>query len=170
MAAISGVLSLSYLTFSTIIAGSILPGDCLLCITASLRDSEIRPIVLLFLTDSEGANIMTTSPSSWIIPAITGVIALLLGALLFFMVILGLNGFTEKQAEPMLLATLVLILGNIVLSAWLSGWLTRMMQARTEVSMWLIGPLAVLGATLVGGMLLMVGIFIGLLILSFTYK
>ncbi|MBA3534275.1 MAG: hypothetical protein H0T73_20330 [Ardenticatenales bacterium] len=113
---------------------------------------------------------MTTSPSSWIIPAITGVIALLLGALLFFMVILGLNGFTEKQAEPMLLATLVLILGNIVLSAWLSGWLTRMMQARTEVSMWLIGPLAVLGATLVGGMLLMVGIFIGLLILSFTYK
>jgi len=101
-----------------------------------------------------------------IVFVINAVIQLAAAAISFFMLLLGLNGFTERQANPALLFYIVLGVGSAVglgvASAVASKWLTQ------RRSMGALGASAIAVPTfaVVGVLILIVGFFVAALIAS----
>lgn len=101
-----------------------------------------------------------------IVFVINAVIQLAAAAVGFFMLLLGLNGFSERQANPALLFYIVLGVGSAVglgvASALAAKWLTQ----RKSMSTLGASAIAVPTFAVVGVLILFGGIFVGALIAS----
>ncbi|HEX8353270.1 MAG TPA: hypothetical protein VF611_10240 [Pyrinomonadaceae bacterium] len=63
--------------------------------------------------------------------------------------LVGTNGYNTSMGGTILGANLVVIIIAIVISSVVSGWLAHVLQTRTGMSPWLVGPMAVVSVTAV---------------------
>ena len=97
---------------------------------------------------------------------ITGLINLAVGVFLFFFLLLGMNGFSEKQAEPGLLFFIVWVLLASLTTAILSVVSTNFFATQKSMNFWLAALLSVFIFVVVGAGLSIVGWFASLFITS----
>jgi hypothetical protein len=84
----------------------------------------------------------------WLVGGAVALLVLLLGVVMFFGLLIGLNGYSEAKGGAILLAYLVAMVAALVLTVWGSIIGVQVAAARTGWSFWLLGPLAVVGAVL----------------------
>jgi hypothetical protein len=102
----------------------------------------------------------------WLVGGVVALLVLALGALLFFGLLLGLNGYSEAKGGAILLAYLGVIAVTLGLAIWGSVVGVQAVAARTGWSFWLLGPLTVATAALAALALMVLGAFVLLLLLS----
>jgi hypothetical protein len=91
----------------------------------------------------------------WLVGGGTAVLALALGVLMFFGMLVGLNGYSGEQGGAILLAYACSMILTLALSVWGSVAGAHALAARTGWSFWLLGPLSVLGGTLAAFLLML---------------
>lgn len=96
----------------------------------------------------------------WLVGGAIAALVLLLGVLLLFGLIIGLNGYSEAKGGAILLAYLVLFVVTLGLALWGGVAGVRVAAARTGWPFWLVGPLGVLAAVLAALGLLLLGTLI----------
>jgi uncharacterized membrane protein len=98
-----------------------------------------------------------------VVSVVTALVMILAGVFFMLMWLIGTNGYNTSQGMTILGANLVVIIIAIVISSVVSGWLARVLQTRTGLSPWLVGPLSVVVVTTVS----IIAIFlIGILIVG----
>jgi hypothetical protein len=102
----------------------------------------------------------------WLVGSVVALIVLAFGALMFFGLLIGLNGYSEAKGGAILGAYLVSLVATLGLTVWGSVAGVQAAAARTDWSFWLIGPLAVAAAVLVALVLMALCAFILLAVLS----
>jgi hypothetical protein len=101
----------------------------------------------------------------WLVGGTTALLGLALGALLFFGLLIGLNGYSEAKGGAILLVYLVLLVAILGLVVWGSVAGVQV-AARTGWSFWLLGPLAVLVALIVAFVLMALSAAVLLVVMS----
>lgn len=109
---------------------------------------------------------MSTNGSAWIIAVAAAAVSILFGVIWFFVFLVILNGFSGREAEPMILTSVILSLINVVASAGLSSWLAGLLQRKAQVSAWVMGPMAIIAVTVTGIGIVIVGSWIGVAVFS----
>lgn len=102
----------------------------------------------------------------WLVRGAVAALVLALGALLFFVLMLGLNGYSEAKGGAILLAYLGVVAATLGLSTWGSVAGVRAVAARTGWPLWLLGPLTVAATALVAFALMALGAVALMLLLS----
>lgn len=98
---------------------------------------------------------------------VTALILIAFGVFWMFVMLVGMNGFDEATGLKGLIANAVLLIVVVVISGIVSGWLAHVLQKRSGISPWLVGPLTVLGVTAVS----IITIFVsGFLLISVIYN
>lgn len=97
---------------------------------------------------------------------ITGLINLGVGVFLFFFLLLGLNGFSEKQAEPGLILFIVWVLLAYLTAAVLSVVLTNFFTTQKSMNFWLAAFLSTFIFAVIGAILNVVGWLVALFVTS----
>ena len=93
---------------------------------------------------------MSAKTLSLVASLLTVILLLVLGAVLTIVQLLALNGFSEREGGPALAVSLACQGGGLILSALLTGWLTRRLIDRFNWSKFLAAALAVLAGLLLG--------------------
>lgn len=96
----------------------------------------------------------------------TGLINLGVGVFFFLFLLLGMNGFSEKQAEPGLIFFIVWVLLVSLIAAIASVFSTSYLTAQKSFNFWLAAFLSVFIFVIVGAIFDMLGWFISLFITS----
>lgn len=96
--------------------------------------------------------------------AITGLINIAVGVVLFFFLLLGLNGYSGKQAEPGLILFIVWILLASLLVAVLSIVMTNFLTAKKSINFWVSSLISVLVFVILGAVINVVGWFTSLFV------
>lgn len=102
----------------------------------------------------------------WLIAVVAAVLALLLGGLGFFMLLVGLNGVSEAKGGTILSGYLILLLLTAVLVLGLSRWGVQALATRTGWSLWVLGPLMLVITVVSTIVVLMVGSVLLLLVVG----
>lgn len=97
---------------------------------------------------------------------ITGLINLGVGIFLFFFLLLGMNGFSEKQAEPGLIFFIVWVLLTSLITAILSVASTSFLTTQKSLNFWFAAFLSAFIFVVAGAVLSVIGWFISLFITS----
>lgn len=84
-----------------------------------------------------------------VVSVVTALIMIVVGLFFMLMWLIGANGYNTSQGGAILGANLVVIIIAVVISSVLSGWLAHVLQTRTGMSPWLVGPLSVVSVTAV---------------------
>ena len=92
------------------------------------------------------------------------------GVGVFFFLMLGMNGMTERQAAPVFVGYFILGLFTLVAAAAASAWGAGYVTRRAGWSLWVTGPLAVFVVSAAGGALLFLGSIVLLAVLVETPK
>lgn len=95
---------------------------------------------------------------------ITGLINLGIGVFLFFFLLLGMNGFFGKQAEPGLITFIVWVLLSSLTTGVLSVVSTNFFATQKSMNFWLAAFLSVFIFVVVGAIFNVVGWFIALFV------
>lgn len=96
-----------------------------------------------------------------VVPVVTALVMIVVGVFLMLMWLVGANGYNTSMGEMILGANLVVIIITIVIASVVSGWLAHVLQKRTGMSPWVVGPLTVVVVTGVSTMaLFLIGIVI----------
>ena len=83
------------------------------------------------------------------VPIITALILILVGAFEIFLMLPGMNVYGDSTWTTILIANSVLVIIIIVVASVVSGLLAHVIQKRSGMSPWLVGPLMVVAATAV---------------------
>ena len=97
---------------------------------------------------------------------ITGLVNIGVGVFLFFFLLLGLNGFSEKQAEPGLITFIVWVFLASLMTAILSVVSTNFFATRKSMNFWLAAFLSIFIFGAVGAILNVIGWFAALFVTS----
>ena len=84
-----------------------------------------------------------------VVPGVTALIMVVVGVFFMFMWLIGTNGYNTSTGGMILGANLVVIIIAIVISSVASGWLANVLQTRTGLSPWLVGPTTVVAVATV---------------------
>ena len=95
---------------------------------------------------------------------ITGLINIAVGVVLFFFLLLGLNGYSGKQAEPGLILFIVWILLASLLVAVLSVVMIGFLTAKKSINFWASSLISVLVFVILGAVINVVGWFTSLFV------
>jgi hypothetical protein len=96
-----------------------------------------------------------------VVPVVTALIMIVVGVFFMFMWLIGTNGYNTSMGGTILGANLVVIIIAIVIASVVSGWLAHVLQARTGMSPWLVGPLTVVAVSAVSSIaIFLIGIII----------
>lgn len=82
-----------------------------------------------------------------VVPVITALVLIAVGVFWMFMMLVGANGYDGSTGMKILVGNFVLVIVTIVISSILSGWLAHVVQRRSGISSWVVGPLAVVFVT-----------------------
>jgi hypothetical protein len=69
---------------------------------------------------------MTTKTLSTISAVLTAIFVILIGLFIFFMTLIALNGYGDREGTAAVTINLICSGGGAILSAILAGWLTRL--------------------------------------------
>lgn len=92
---------------------------------------------------------------------LTAVIQLAIGAIAFFMLLVGLNGFSEEDATPSLIMYIVLTLASAVGFGFASVYAAKRLS-QTSLGAFGAAAIAVVGCAIVGAVILIVGWFVAI--------
>ena len=101
------------------------------------------------------------------ISIVTTLVLVAVGVVVFFFLMLGMNGVSGRKAEPVFIGYFVLAAFTLLACAVTSGWGAGRVARATARPLWVIGPLTILLVSVAGGALLFFGgviimvIFIG---------
>ena len=95
---------------------------------------------------------------------VTSLINLGIGGVLFFFLLLALNGFSGKQAEPGLILFAVWVLLAALLAGAASVWLTNFFVVKKEMNFWLAAAISIIIFSLCGCVFNVVGWFASLFV------
>jgi hypothetical protein len=101
-----------------------------------------------------------------IVFVITALIQLAAAAIGFLMLLLGLNGFHEREATPSLIFYIVLGLGSAVGLGATSAFVARALVEKKALGRLAASAIAVVGFSVAGVLILIVGFFIALVLAS----
>ncbi|HYN86634.1 MAG TPA: hypothetical protein VER32_15400 [Pyrinomonadaceae bacterium] len=101
---------------------------------------------------------------SFAVGTVTALLMVAASAVGFFFMLLALNGFSERQASPLIAAYTALAILCALVAAVASGWGAKALARAANWSMWAAAPLAVVGACVAGLAVLFVGCFLILLV------
>ncbi|HEV2763153.1 MAG TPA: hypothetical protein VGV38_09170 [Pyrinomonadaceae bacterium] len=79
----------------------------------------------------------------------TALVLIVFGVFWMFVMLIGMNGFDEATGIKGLIASAVLVIVTAVISSIISGGLAHLLQTRSGISPWLVGPLTVVSVTAV---------------------
>ena len=91
------------------------------------------------------------------VSVITTLILLAVGVIVFFFLMLGMNGVHERKANVVFLGYFVLAFFTLLTCAVTSGWGAGRVARATRWPLWVTGPLAVALFSVAGGALLFFG-------------
>jgi hypothetical protein len=100
---------------------------------------------------------------------LTAAIQLVVAALAFFMLLVGLNGFSEKDAAPSLIMYIVSALGSAVGLGLASVYATKRLL-ETSLGGFGAAAVAVSSVAIVGGVILIVGWFAALFLAMIMHE
>jgi hypothetical protein len=83
------------------------------------------------------------------VPIITALILIVVGAFEIFLMLPGMNVYGDSTWTTILIANTVLVIIIIVIASIVSGLLAHVLQKRSGMSPWLVGPLTVVAVTAV---------------------
>jgi hypothetical protein len=95
---------------------------------------------------------------------ITGLMNIAVGVVLFFFLLLGMNGYSEQQATPGLITFIVWILLASLLVAVLSIVMTNFLTAKKSINFWVSSLISVLVFVILGAVINVVGWFVSLFV------
>lgn len=101
---------------------------------------------------------------SFVAGAVAAILMVAVGVVGFFFLLLALNGFSGRQAEPLLAAYIALAVLCVIGAAVATGFGARALARKARWSMWAAAPLAVVAASLGGLGVLVAGSFVILLV------
>lgn len=93
---------------------------------------------------------MPTKTLSIISAVITAILVLLVGALIFFITLVALNGFGDREGTAAITLNLICSGGGVILSAILAGWLTRLVIEKFNWNRILATIVSILAGTTFG--------------------
>jgi hypothetical protein len=79
----------------------------------------------------------------WIVPGLSGLILLLVGVILFFIMLVLLNGFSSDSGGKMLITYLIFLVVTLLGSIWASRWGVQALALRTNWPLWISGFVAI---------------------------
>ena len=91
------------------------------------------------------------------ISIVTLLVLVAVGVVVFFFLMLGMNGVSGRKAEPVFIGYFVLAFFTLLVSAAASGWGARSLTRATSWPLWVTGPLAVVIVSVVGALTLFLG-------------
>ena len=94
----------------------------------------------------------------------TAVLILAVAVVLLFMLVIGMNGFSERQANPIFIGFFLMTAVVILIGGALSGWGSKRLAERTKWPMMAAGALSVVVMSVAGGLALVAGSFLLLVI------
>ncbi len=100
---------------------------------------------------------------------LTAAIQLVAAALAFFMLLIGLNGFSEKDATPSLVMYIILALASAVGLGLASVYTTKRLS-ETSLGSFGAAAIAVVSLAIVGGAILIVGWFAALFLATIMHE
>lgn len=84
-----------------------------------------------------------------VVPIITALILIAVGAFWMFTMLIGTNGYSGRKGGAILVGNLVLVIITIIISSIASGWLAHVLQKRSGLSPWLVAPISIVSVTVV---------------------
>ena len=96
------------------------------------------------------------------VPIITALILIVVGAFEILIMLPGMNVYGDSAWTTILIADSVLVLTIIVVASIVGGLLAHVIQKRSGISPWLVGPFTVVAVTAVA----MVVMFLGVSVLT----
>ena len=98
-----------------------------------------------------------------VVPVVTALVLIAVGVFWMFIMLVGTNGYNSSTGGMILGANLLMVLITVVIASVVSGWLAHVIQKRSGMSPWLVGPLTVVAVSAVS----IVAIFVlGILIVG----
>ncbi|HEX8475200.1 MAG TPA: hypothetical protein VF666_14315 [Pyrinomonadaceae bacterium] len=97
---------------------------------------------------------------------VTALIQLAVAAISFFMLLLGLNGFTEKQSTPSLILYILLGLTSAVGLGVASAYMARRLVEKQTLGSFGASAVAIIGSSIVGAIVLFIGFIVAVLLAS----
>lgn len=83
------------------------------------------------------------------VPIITALVMIVVGAFELFLMLPGMNVYGDSTWTTILIANSVLVIVIVVIASVVSGLLAHVIQKRSGISPWVVGPLTVVGVTAV---------------------
>ena len=97
---------------------------------------------------------------------IVGLGNVVIGIVLFFLLIVSLNGFSGKQAEPGLILFIIWVLVNALLTAFLSIATTNYFSTKKSLNFWLATLISILVFLTVGAAINFVGLIAAVILVD----
>ena len=94
----------------------------------------------------------------------TAVLILAVAVVLLIFLVIGMNGFSERQANPIFIGFFVMTAVVVLISGALSGWGSKRLAERMRWPMMGAGALCVVVMSVAGGLALVAGSFLLLVI------
>lgn len=91
------------------------------------------------------------------ISIVTLLVLVAVGVVVFFFLMLGMNGVSERKAEPVFIGYFVLAFFTLAACAVTSGWGAGRVARAKAWPLWAVGPVAVLLFSVAGGAALFFG-------------
>lgn len=84
-----------------------------------------------------------------VVPVITALVMIVFGAFELLVMLPGMNVYGASTWTTILIANLVLVIVIVVIACVVSGLLAHVIQKRSGISPWVVGPLTIVAVTAV---------------------
>jgi hypothetical protein len=95
-----------------------------------------------------------------VVPIITALIMIMVGAFEIFLMLPGMNVYGDSTWTTILIANSVLVIIIILIASVVSGLLAHVIQKRSGISPWVVGPLTIVAVTAVAIVAMSLGVSI----------
>jgi hypothetical protein len=92
-----------------------------------------------------------------LVSLVTAVIMIAFGVFWMFVWLVGTNGYSEAKGGTILTLNLLMVILSVIVSSVASGFLTKVLQAKTGWSVFAVAPLTIIAVIAVSVFVLFVG-------------
>lgn len=103
-----------------------------------------------------------------VVSLITALIMIAFGVFWMFAWLIGTNGYSESKGGTILALNLLMVILSVVVSSAASGFLTKILQAKTQWSVFIAAPLTIIAVIAVSVSALFIGSLLVVLLIGQT--
>lgn len=92
-----------------------------------------------------------------VVSLITALIMIAFGVFWMFVWLIGTNGYSESKGGTILALNLLIVILSVVVSSAASGFLTKILQAKTQWSVFIAAPLTIIAVIAISVSALFIG-------------